>query len=88
MQLLLDEAQATVDPLSLQGPRLTVKRHWETVQAEAACGSRAILSCLRGETEKVSPKAASLPEANPSHPAVICRYPDPALPCRARTAHT
>lgn len=50
MQLLLDEAQATVDSTNLTGPQVDWKRNWETVQAEAAGGSGGILLFER-ETE-------------------------------------
>lgn len=84
MQLLLGEVQATVDPTNSTGPQVDGK---ETLGNSPSCRHRWGYSKLfERRTQKVSPKAASLPEADPSHPAVICRHPDPNLPCRASTA--
>lgn len=50
MQLLLDEAQATVDPTNLIGPHVDWKRHWKQfkLRLQVAVG----LFCgLRGKQE-------------------------------------
>lgn len=50
MQLLLDEAQATVDPTNLTGPQVDWKRHWKQskLRLQVAVG---LFCCLRGKQE-------------------------------------